>query len=98
MGLIWSMVQQPGQSPGRRLIKLDVTTPLVTTLAVFAGAVDGAETLSSEYREKYCLASCTCERWYMAEGVERIPITGGRLHGTLFIPQGLFFNFLLSVA
>ena len=82
MGLFWSMKPTPGQSPGLRLIKRDVTTPYDVTMAVHWGHEDlmNAQTKPAITR--------TITRHFMTSDVQRIPINLGRLTGTLFIPNG----------
>ena len=38
------------------------------------------------------MSSGTFQKWYMADGVKRIPVREGRIRGTLFLPpdNGLF--------
>ncbi len=85
MGLIWSMVPEPGQQKGRRIIKKDVTTPLKVDMAVLDGRVPEQAVLSPETP---ALSSTISQRLYMAPGVSRTEITAGRLRGTLFMPEG----------
>ncbi|KAF3843911.1 hypothetical protein F7725_015959 [Dissostichus mawsoni] len=40
------------------------------------------------FLDQVLLASVVVERWYMAPGVRRVPITEGRLTATLFLPSG----------
>ena len=87
MGLFWSMIQEPGQKPGRRLLKSDVTTPLITHLYVLHGVIPSYQCLT-EIEDKNYLVHTTFDRMYMAEGVERIEVMHGRLVGTVFIPAG----------
>ncbi|KAJ6667319.1 hypothetical protein lerEdw1_017297 [Lerista edwardsae] len=75
MGLLWSLASQ---SPNKRLAKRDVLNPFRVTYAVHEGrGADGR-----------VLDTCTSERWFLAEGVERIPVREGRLRATLFLPPG----------
>ncbi len=85
MGLIWSMIQEPGQRPGRRVIKNDVTTPLITEIAVLGGFLCEPEVLDPGTE---VLTQTSSERFYMARDVRRKEVTEGRLRGTLFIPGG----------
>ncbi len=86
MGLIWSMIPEPGQRPGRRIIKKDVTTPLTIEIAVLNGFLEGQDVLAKDQTE---LIDCTLsERFYMESGVQRMEVTEGRLKGTLFLPEG----------
>ncbi|XP_019633789.1 PREDICTED: acyl-coenzyme A thioesterase 1-like [Branchiostoma belcheri] len=83
MGLFWSMQPSPGQKPGLRLRKKDVSTPFLVEVSVHEGnvAVMGEKNLA-------CLATKTIERWYLGDDVKRIPVKEGRVRGTLFLPPG----------
>ncbi|XP_078595618.1 acyl-coenzyme A amino acid N-acyltransferase 1-like isoform X1 [Branchiostoma floridae x Branchiostoma japonicum] len=83
MGLFWSMQPSPGQKPGLRLRKKDVSTPFLVDVRVHEGHVDvmGEENLS-------WLTNTTVERWYLGHGVKRVPVREGRVRGTLFLPPG----------
>ena len=82
MGLLWSMKPAPGQRKGTRLIKSDVTKPYNIVLNCFDGHVTPNESSLQP------LSSATFQKWYMADGVRRIPVREGRIRGTLFIPPG----------
>ena len=82
MGLIWSMKPAPGQRKGIRLIKRDVTCPYNIVVNCFDGHVTPKETSQKP------LSSGTFQKWYMADGVKRIPVREGRIRGTLFLPPG----------
>ena len=82
MGLLWSMKPAPGQRKGLRLFKMDVTKPYNVTLNCFDGHV-----IPHEGRLQP-LSSGTFQKWYMADGVKRIPVKEGRIRGTLFLPPG----------
>ena len=84
MGLLWSMKQAPEQKKGLRLYKRDVTKPYNGVLSCF----DGHVTPQQEQPELQPLSSTTFQRWYMADGVKRIPVREGRIRGTLFLPPG----------
>ena len=84
MGLLWSMKQAPEQKKGLRLYKRDVTKPYNGVLSCF----DGHVTPHQEQPELQPLSSTTFQRWYMADGVKRIPVREGRIRGTLFLPPG----------
>ncbi|KAM4522756.1 acyl-coenzyme A thioesterase 1-like [Odontesthes bonariensis] len=73
MGLFWAMAPE---TPHSKLLKKNVLSPTLVEL----------EALSEETGE--LLASETCERGYLAEGVKRIPLQEGKLRGVLFIPAG----------
>lgn len=84
MGLLWSMQLSPGQRKGQRLSKKDVTKPYCIHLQLFDGHVE--DVTNSEDLQP--MTSVTFEKWYMADGVRRIPVRDGRVRGTLFIPPG----------
>lgn len=67
-----------------RMRKKNVQTPMVVTISVFKGHHTEA------FMDQVPLASWVVERWYMAPGVRRIPITEQQLTGTLFLPPGTF--------
>ena len=82
MGLLWSMKPAPGQRKGIRLKKSDVTKPYNIILNCFDDHVNPNESSLKP------LSSLTFQKWYMAEGVKRIPVREGRIRGTLFLPPG----------
>ena len=82
MGLLWSMKPAPGQRKGIRLMKSDVTKPYNIVLNCFDDHVTPNESSLKP------LSSVTFQKWYMAEGVKRIPVREGRIRGALFIPAG----------
>ena len=81
-GLIWSMKPAVGQRKGIRLSKRDVTTPYNVVLNCFDGHVTPYEASLQP------LSSTTFQKWYMEDGVKRIPVREGRIRGVLFIPAG----------
>ncbi|KAM9854692.1 peroxisomal succinyl-coenzyme A thioesterase-like [Aulostomus maculatus] len=80
MGLLWSLRPVPGSKPGLRLRKMNVQTPMEVTISVYQGHQ------TQGFVDQ--LASQLVERWYMAPGVRRIPITEQSLSATLFLPPG----------
>ena len=84
MGLLWSMQISPGQRNGLRLNKKDVTKPYFVQLQLFDGHVEDV----ANAEDLQPITSVTFEKWYMTEGVRRIPVRDGRLRGTLFLPPG----------
>ncbi|XP_042338572.1 acyl-coenzyme A thioesterase 1-like, partial [Plectropomus leopardus] len=82
MGLLWSLRPVPGSKPGLRLRKINVQTPMVVIISVYQGHQ------SEGFADKVLLASAVVERWYMAPGVRRVPITESGLTATLFLPSG----------
>jgi len=65
-----------------RMRKMNVQTPMVVTISVYQGhQMEG-------FLDRVSLASVVVERWYMAPGVRRVPITDGKLTATLFLPSG----------
>ncbi|XP_059191442.1 bile acid-CoA:amino acid N-acyltransferase-like [Centropristis striata] len=82
MGLLWSLRPVPGSKPGLRMKKINVQTPMVVKISVYQGhQTEGLV-------DQVPLAGVVVERWYMAPGVVRIPITEERLSATLFLPSG----------
>ncbi|XP_067847411.1 acyl-coenzyme A thioesterase 1-like isoform X1 [Heptranchias perlo] len=80
MGLFWSLTSG---TPFTRLVKKDVaSSPLYVNIEVF----DGHGTLGRLPEQP--LAASINERWFMKEGVRRIPVREGRVRGTLFVPPG----------
>ncbi|XP_069773516.1 acyl-coenzyme A thioesterase 1-like [Narcine bancroftii] len=82
MGLFWSL--SPA-APFARMVKRDVTaSPLRVRIEVLAGHWSG------DPRELPAqpLASCVNERWFMRDGVARVPVRDGRVRGVLFVPPG----------
>ncbi|XP_026222374.1 peroxisomal succinyl-coenzyme A thioesterase-like [Anabas testudineus] len=86
MGLLWSLRPVPGSKPGLRMRKMNVQTPMEVTVSVYQGHQ------TEGFVDQVPLATAVVERWYMAPGVRRIPITEGGLTATLFLPSasGLF--------
>ncbi|XP_033940190.1 acyl-coenzyme A thioesterase 5-like [Pseudochaenichthys georgianus] len=82
MGLLWSLRPAPGSKTGLRLRKMNVQTPMGVTISVYQGHQ------TEGFLDQVLLASVVVERWYMAPGVRRVPITEGRLTATLFLPSG----------
>ncbi|XP_051884658.1 acyl-coenzyme A thioesterase 1-like [Pristis pectinata] len=81
MGLFWSLTPH---TPFGRLVKRDVAaSPLRVRIEVFDG--HGGDPRELPERP---LASCVNERWFMREGVTRIPVREGRVRGVLFVPPG----------
>nr|XP_057942357.1 peroxisomal succinyl-coenzyme A thioesterase-like isoform X2 [Doryrhamphus excisus]XP_057942358.1 peroxisomal succinyl-coenzyme A thioesterase-like isoform X2 [Doryrhamphus excisus] len=82
MGLMWSLRPVPGSKPGLRLRKMNVETPMEFTISVHGGYI------TEGFMDRVALASQVVERWYMAPGVRRIPVTENGLSATLFLPSG----------
>ncbi|KAG7219669.1 hypothetical protein INR49_018915 [Caranx melampygus] len=83
MGLLWSLRPVPGSKPGLRMRKMNVQTPMEVTVSVYQGHQ------TEGFVDQVPLAGVVVERWYMAPGVRRIPITEDDLSATLFLPLGL---------
>ncbi|XP_042337362.1 acyl-coenzyme A thioesterase 2, mitochondrial-like, partial [Plectropomus leopardus] len=82
MGLLWSLRPVPGSKPGLRMRKMNIQTPMEVTILVYQGhRLEGFE-------DEVPLAGVAVERWYMAPGVRRIPVTEDGLTATLFLPSG----------
>ncbi|XP_054631894.1 peroxisomal succinyl-coenzyme A thioesterase-like [Dunckerocampus dactyliophorus] len=82
MGLLWSLRPVPGSKPGLRMRKMNVQTPMEFTISVHLGF------RTEGFMDQVALASQVVERWYMAPGVRRIPVTKDELSATLFLPSG----------
>ncbi|XP_068458612.1 peroxisomal succinyl-coenzyme A thioesterase-like [Clinocottus analis] len=82
MGLMWSLRPVPGSKKGLRMRKMNVQTPMEVLISVYQGH------MTQGFGEQVALAGVVVERWYMAPGVRRIPITEGGLTATLFLPSG----------
>ncbi|XP_013404605.1 acyl-coenzyme A amino acid N-acyltransferase 1 isoform X1 [Lingula anatina] len=86
MGLYWSMIPEPGQRNGLRLMKKDVTTPYNVHISLLSGHIDPYSPNNSKVQVP--VAETNIERLYMADNVERIPVREGALRGALFVPKG----------
>ena len=62
--------------------KMNVQTPMEVTISVYQGHQ------TEGFMDQVPSASAVVERWYMAPGVRRIPITEDGLTATLFLPSG----------
>ncbi|XP_028286752.1 acyl-coenzyme A thioesterase 4-like [Parambassis ranga] len=82
MGLLWSLRPVPGSKPGLRMRKKNVQTPMEITVSVYQGHQ------TEGFVDQVPLTGVVVERWYMAPGVQRIPITEDGLTATLFLPSG----------
>lgn len=82
MGLLWSLRPVPGSPPGLRLRVRDVESPMEVMISVYQGHI------SEGFSKLKALAAVLVERWYMALGVQRIPVTEHNLTATLFLPPG----------
>uniref|UniRef100_A0A673B7V5 Acyl-CoA thioesterase 19 n=1 Tax=Sphaeramia orbicularis TaxID=375764 RepID=A0A673B7V5_9TELE len=81
MGLLWSLRPVPGSKSWLRFRKMNVETPMEVTISVYQGH-------QTVFVDQVQLASVVAERWYMAPGVRRIPVTESDLTATLFLPPG----------
>lgn len=61
---------------------MNVQTPMVLTVSAYQGHQ------TEGFADLVPLAGVEVERWYMAPGVHRIPITEDGLTATLFLPPG----------
>ncbi|KAL4233224.1 hypothetical protein ACF0H5_007908 [Mactra antiquata] len=77
MGLFWSLKSDPPS----RLIKKDVSSPVVVNIQVF----DGSHTEKS--LEQPALTETQVERYFKRPSVKRFPLEG-RFKGTVFVPEG----------
>ncbi|XP_072018261.1 bile acid-CoA:amino acid N-acyltransferase-like [Amphiura filiformis] len=83
MGLFWSMISSPGQKPGLRYAKKDVTIPMQITLSVHKGHLD-----ISALQTDAPIAKTQIQKTYMRPGVEIIKVRSGRVRGKVFKPKG----------
>ncbi|MES9883692.1 MAG: acyl-CoA thioesterase/BAAT N-terminal domain-containing protein [Sedimenticola sp.] len=83
MGLIWSIHSGGGRGNGMRLVKKDVTSPMVYNLKLFNGVIEDTASVEGQH-----ITETTVDRCYMRDGVRRIPVKDGKLRGTIFIPEG----------
>uniref|UniRef100_A0A673B548 Acyl-CoA thioesterase 19 n=1 Tax=Sphaeramia orbicularis TaxID=375764 RepID=A0A673B548_9TELE len=81
MGLLWSLRPVPGSKSWLRFRKMNVETPMEVAISVYQGH-------QTVFVDQVQLASVVAERWYMAPGVRRIPVTESDLTATLFLPPG----------
>ncbi|XP_013886216.1 acyl-coenzyme A thioesterase 4 [Austrofundulus limnaeus] len=82
MGLLWGLKPVPGSKPGLRMRKKNVQIPMEVTVSVYH------DHQTEGFMDQVPLAAVVVERWYMAPGVRRIPITEDGLTATLFLPPG----------
>ncbi|XP_039882516.1 peroxisomal succinyl-coenzyme A thioesterase-like isoform X2 [Simochromis diagramma] len=82
MGLLWSFRPIPGSKPGLRMRKKNIQTPMEVTISVYQGHQ------TKGFADLAPLSGVVVERWYMAPGVRRIPVTEGGLTAALFLPSG----------
>lgn len=82
MGLLWSFRPIPGSKPGLRMRKKNIQTPMEVTISVYQGHQ------TKGFADLAPLSGVVVERWYMAPGVRRIPVTEGGLTAALFLPLG----------
>ncbi|XP_061165096.1 acyl-coenzyme A thioesterase 1-like [Saccostrea echinata] len=85
MGLFWSMKPEPSMKQNIRLLKKDVTSPIVVTLSVIEGH-HSWETLFDPPPNP--LATLDVYRWYKDKNVRRERVSEGNIRGALFIPPG----------
>ncbi|XP_076026250.1 peroxisomal succinyl-coenzyme A thioesterase-like [Genypterus blacodes] len=81
MGLLWSLGPAPGSKPWPRWRKMEIQTPVQVQVSAFQGFL-------TNFVDDDLLARVQVERWYVAPGVHRIPVTEGGLTATLFLPPG----------
>uniref|UniRef100_A0A3P8TUV8 Acyl-CoA thioesterase 19 n=1 Tax=Amphiprion percula TaxID=161767 RepID=A0A3P8TUV8_AMPPE len=78
----WDILWELIISSPFRLRKKNVQTPMEVTISVYQGHQ------TEGFVDQVPLASVLVERWYMAPGVRRIPVTEEGLTATLFLPAG----------
>ena len=84
------MTQAPGQRKGLRLSKKDVTKPYNIQINCFDGHLSPEEGFVNVLTKNNLkpIASSSLDKFYMSDGVRRIPVREGRVRGTLFLPPG----------
>ena len=97
------------QTEYARLMKINVSTPLVFTITLYDGFI---KTIHQTYQlrksnllRKRCLAQTSSNRWMKSRDTERIELDFEKdgIYGTLFIPAGKgpfpgkIFHFVLTV-
>ena len=92
MGLFWSMRPEPLQKKHPRLLKKDVTTPLVVTVVVLKGHLGWEKLFDPSLKP---LAELKVFRWYKDKCVRRERVRQGNVQGALFTPSGMSFLWLL---
>ena len=85
MGLFWSMKPTLDMRKGTRLMKQDVTTPLVTRMYVHDGHLTAPD---PRHVSAQALATGEVRRWYKDPQVKRVKVNQDGVRGTLFIPPG----------
>lgn len=89
MGLFWSMRPEPLQKEHLRLLKKDVTTPLVVTVVVLKGHLDWGKLFDPSPKP---LAELKVYRWYKDKSVRRERVRQGNVQGALFTPSGMSYG------
>ena len=87
MGLFWSMIQSPGQKPGLRFFKRDVTTPMIVTLSAHKGHLD-----MMSLQTDLPITKMQVYRTYMGQDVEIVKVHSGRVRGRVFKPKGIILR------
>ncbi|XP_061165117.1 acyl-coenzyme A amino acid N-acyltransferase 2-like [Saccostrea echinata] len=85
MGLFWSMKPEPFQRQHIRLLKRNVITPIVMTIAVYEGHLCWDELFDPPTKP---VATSKVYRWYKHESVRREKVREGNIRGVLFTPSG----------
>ncbi|XP_033753071.1 bile acid-CoA:amino acid N-acyltransferase-like [Pecten maximus] len=83
MGFIWSMLPSPGQRPGVQLLHTDVTEPQLVNISFYNGHHCFEDLYNGLLDQP--IVTDVLTRWYKSRVTTRIPITSGRLRGTLFV-------------
>ncbi|XP_048738088.2 acyl-coenzyme A amino acid N-acyltransferase 2-like [Ostrea edulis] len=85
MGLFWSMKPEPSERENVRLLKKDVTTPIVVTLSVLEGHHSWGSLFDPPPEP---LTTLDLYRWYKHKNVRRERVRHGNVRGVLFTPPG----------
>ncbi|XP_046359096.2 bile acid-CoA:amino acid N-acyltransferase-like [Haliotis rufescens] len=88
MGLFWAMVPSAKHRKATRLLKKDVTVPYDITISAHLNHVH-LQSIQSTSNSSGVMATTQVKRWYLGEGVRRVPLRDERLRGTMFIPSGV---------
>ena len=104
MGMLWSMKAASGQKKGLRLVKRDITQPIVVDVFLLRGHVEVAGKKDVDKDGDIILSKTTVYRRYLAKGVTAFNVNAGGVKGMLFVPSGeqmhhgyyLFVDFLLG--
>lgn len=93
MGLFWSMKPEPSCRQNVRLLKKDITKPIVVDLSVLEGHLSWENLFDSPPQP---LAIVNVLRWYKHKSVRRERVVEGNVRGAIFTPPGTFLYLMAS--